>query len=109
MTFIEKDSQMFIAMNRFKVKPGSEAAFIEMWRQRESFLDEVPGFESFHLLQGETFEEHTLFATHVCWESRASFDNWVKSDAFKKAHAGAGQNRDFYTGPPRLELFDAVL
>ena len=41
MTFIEKDSQMFIAMNRFKVKPGSETAFIEMWRQRESFLDEV--------------------------------------------------------------------
>jgi len=107
--FNEKGSQMFIAMNRFKVKTGSEAAFIDMWRQRESYLDDVPGFTAFHLLQGATQEDYTLFATHVCWDDRASFDNWVKSDAFRKAHAGAGQSRDFYAGPPRLEMFDAVI
>ena len=35
---------MYIAMNRFKIALGSEATFEELWRQRESHLDEVPGF-----------------------------------------------------------------
>ena len=30
---------MFIAMNRFKVKPGSEEAFEQVWQTRESYLD----------------------------------------------------------------------
>ena len=32
---------MFLAMNRFRIKPGSEAAFIEHWQKRESYLAEV--------------------------------------------------------------------
>jgi heme-degrading monooxygenase HmoA len=35
---------MFIAMNRFKVIKGSEAAFENVWLSRDSHLDRVPGF-----------------------------------------------------------------
>ena len=52
---------MYIAMNRFKIALGSEVAFEELWRQRESYLDEVPGFRAFHLLRGATCEDHTLY------------------------------------------------
>ena len=55
---------MYIAMNRFKIALGSEATFEELWRQRESFFDEVPGFREFHLLRGSTNEDHTLYASH---------------------------------------------
>ena len=34
---------MFIAMNRFRIAAGREADFIEVWRQRDSRLAEVPG------------------------------------------------------------------
>ncbi|MGD9892390.1 MAG: antibiotic biosynthesis monooxygenase, partial [Dehalococcoidia bacterium] len=35
---------MFIAMNNFKVAPGREADFEERWRDRETYLNQVPGF-----------------------------------------------------------------
>lgn len=100
---------MFIAMNRFRIAPGREADFIAVWKQRESHLDAVPGFREFHLLQGPGNEEYTLFASHTVWESRAAFDAWTHSEAFRKAHAGAGGARDLYLGPPHIELFDAVI
>jgi heme-degrading monooxygenase HmoA len=100
---------MFIAMNRFRIAPGREADFIEIWRERDSLLSSVPGFRTFHLLQGASTPEHTLFSSHTVWESRAHFDDWTRSEAFRTAHAGAGRHRDLYLGPPQLELFDTVL
>lgn len=99
---------MFIAMNRFQVKPGEEDAFEAVWKSRESFLEDVPGFVHFHLLRGPSEDSHTLFATHTMWESREAFEDWTRSEAFRKAHAGAGGHKDLYAGPPRLELFEAV-
>ena len=101
---------MFIAMNRFKIKPGMEQEFIEVWKQRDSHLEGVPGFKSFHLLQGPSHEEFTLFASHTVWESEQAFEDWTQSEAFRKAHAHAGEKtRDVYLGPPQLEWFNAVI
>jgi heme-degrading monooxygenase HmoA len=99
---------MFIAMNRFQVKPGEEEAFENVWKSRESYLEDVPGFVEFHLLRGPSAEDHTLFATHTVWQSREAFQDWTRSEAFRKAHAGAGQNKPLYLGHPQLELFDAI-
>lgn len=101
---------MFLAMNRFRIAPGKEEAFVEHWRRRNSYLDEVPGFVSFNLLRGPSTGEFTLFASHSVWESEAAFHAWTRSEAFRKAHATAGDSpRDFYLGPPQLEVFDSVL
>ena len=43
---------MFIAMNRFRVKRGSEEDFEKVWLNRDSQLTKVPGFIEFHLLKG---------------------------------------------------------
>lgn len=40
----KKIYRMFIAMNRFRVAKGSEAAFEQVWLSRDSHLDTVPGF-----------------------------------------------------------------
>ena len=53
---------MFIAMNRFRVKKGSEGAFEKVWMGRDSYLDRVPGFIEFHLLKGPEAEDHTLYS-----------------------------------------------
>lgn len=100
---------MFIAMNRFRIARGREEEFIEVWRQRETYLDQVPGFEQFHLLRGPTDETTTLFASHSVWDSRASFEAWTKSEAFRKAHAQAGAAKDIYLGPPQFEGFESIL
>lgn len=99
---------MFIAMNRFQVRKGEEAAFETVWKTRNSYLDEVPGFIAFHLLRGSAEEDHTLFASHTMWASRADFEAWTRSEAFSKAHAGAGGNKPLTIGPPKFEGFEAV-
>jgi hypothetical protein len=43
-------STMFIAMNRFRVAKGFEAAFEQVWISRDSHLEKVPGFIEFNLL-----------------------------------------------------------
>lgn len=100
---------MFIAMNRFRVKLGEEETFETIWRERDTFLSEVPGFKEFQLLRGPSTEDHTLFASHAIWQSREDFENWTQSDAFRKAHAQAGARRDIYMGPPNFEGFEVIL
>jgi heme-degrading monooxygenase HmoA len=100
---------MYVAMNRFKITLGKEADFIEIWKNRDSHLNEVPGFKEFHLLQGPTTEEYTLFASHSIWETEQAFYDWTRSEAFRKAHANAGSSKDVYLGPPHFEGFTQVL
>lgn len=100
---------MYIAMNRFKIAPGREREFVSVWENRQSQLDGVPGFKTFHLLQGASHNDHTLFASHTVWESEAAFVAWTESEAFRKAHAGARAASGLYLGPPQFEGFEAVL
>jgi len=98
----------FIAMNRFRVKKGSEAAFEQVWLTRESYLDQVPGFVEFHLLKGPEAEDHTLYASHTIWADKAAFEAWTKSEAFRQAHARAGNNTTgpLYLDHPKFEGFE---
>lgn len=100
---------MYIAMNRFRIALGSEQEFIDIWKNRETHLDDVPGFKDFHLLQGPTDETCTLFASHSVWECGEAFENWTKSEAFRKAHANAGSTKNIYLGPPQFEGFSVVV
>lgn len=100
---------MFIAMNRFKVARGSEEKFEEVWRKRENRLGEMDGFVSFHLLRGPEAEDHTLYASHTTWSSRANFEAWTKSEQFRDAHRNAGQTKGLYLEHPRVEGFTSIL
>jgi heme-degrading monooxygenase HmoA len=100
---------MFVAMNRFKVVRGSEEDFEEVWRNRRTRLDEMPGFISFHLLRGPEADDHTLYASHTIWSDRAQFEAWTRSQQFRDVHKEAGQNKPLYLGHPQFEGFTSVL
>lgn len=92
---------MYIAMNRFKVAVGSEAAFEELWTTRDTHLKDVPGFVEFHLLKGPNREDHMLYSSHTVWANRGAFEAWTQSEAFRAAHRNAGQGtRALYFGTP---------
>jgi heme-degrading monooxygenase HmoA len=97
---------MFIAMNRFRVTKGSEAAFEHVWLSRDSHLDKVPGFVEFHLLKGPEAEDYTLYASHTVWENRGVFEAWTRSEAFRAAHHRAGDNKPLYLRHPQFEGFE---
>jgi len=101
---------MFIAMNRFQVKLGSEAAFENVWATRESYLGSMPGFVEFHLLRGPIAEDHTLYSTHTTWVDHAAFEGWTKSEAFRRAHARADNQtgESLYLGHPKFEGFEII-
>lgn len=99
---------MFVAMNRFKVAKGSETAFEDVWKGRDTKLGEMKGFIDFHLLRGPEAEDHTLYASHTLWASKADFEAWTKSQQFRDAHKDAGQNKVLYLGHPDFEGFTAV-
>lgn len=99
---------MYIAMNRFKVAPGLEAAFEHLWASRDSHLREVPGFVEFHLLRGPAKDDHVLYSSHTIWADQDSFEGWTRSEAFRAAHRNAGDNRAMYLGHPEFEGFSVV-
>ena len=97
---------MFIAMNRFRVKKGSEQAFEKVWLSRDSQLNRVPGFVEFHLLKGPEHEDFTLYASHTVWQNQGAFEAWTKSEAFRAAHKDGGQNKPLYIDHPQFEGFE---
>ncbi|MCE2391140.1 MAG: antibiotic biosynthesis monooxygenase [Proteobacteria bacterium] len=99
---------MYIAMNRFRIAAGFEEGFERLWAQRDSYLEEVPGFREFHLLRGPSEEGETLYASHTVWDSRADFEAWTQSESFRKAHAQARAPKGTYLGHPRFEGFEAI-
>jgi hypothetical protein len=40
--------------------------------------------------------------------SYADFEAWTKSEAFRAAHRGAGQNKPLYLGHPEFEGFEVL-
>ena len=96
---------MFIAMNNFKVVAGKEQEFEEVWKNRDSHLQSVPGIVRFALLRGDAQGE---YISHITWESREAFDAWTKSEAFAAGHRGASM-MGIVAGPPQIKLYDSVL
>mgnify|MGYP001581157841 FL=1 len=98
----------FIAMNRFQVVSGYEKEFEAIWKNRNTYLGKVPGFQQFNLLKGPKLEGFTLYASHTQWDSESHFEGWTKSEAFRKAHEGAGSRGHLYMGHPHFEGFEVV-
>jgi len=100
---------MFVAANRFRVIPEEAAAFEQAWLSRESHLHEVPGFLRFHLLKGPAATDHILYSSLTFWASRAAFEDWTRSEQFRRAHAGAGAvTKPTTLGPPQFEGFEVL-
>lgn len=101
---------MYIAMNRFKVRPEATETFEKIWLERDSHLKELPGFVEFNLLRGPERDDHVLYSSHTIWRSYDDFIAWTRSDAFRAAHANAGKvdREAIYLGPPEFEGFESL-
>ena len=48
-------------MNRFKIISGKEETFEEIWKSRDTHLENVPGFKKFNLIKGSKKENYRLY------------------------------------------------
>lgn len=99
---------MYIAMNRFTVTAQNAAEFEALWLGRDSYLKDVDGFVEFQMLKGPETDGVTLYASHTVWADEASFRGWTRSDAFRAAHANAGQTLKLHEGHPVFEGFSTI-
>ena len=100
---------MYIAMNRFRIAPGREEEFVAVWRERESRLDSVAGFQRFRLLLGERGETETIVISHSEWASRQAFSDWTNSEAFTEAHRRARSPEGVVLSHPEFEGYEVVV
>ena len=91
-------------MNRFKIVLGKESQFEDIWRNRDSHLDNVPGFVDFNLIKGSSNEDFTLYASHSRWNSEEDFVNWTKSESFRTAHKTLVNIKVFISVIPTLKV-----
>ena len=103
-------SDVYVAMNRFKVFPGSEGAFEQRWNERESDLEKCEGFQTFVLLRRDALQADDGFnySTLTIWKDEASFNKWREGSS-KKAHAKAGQAKPLFEMPPSPVFYEGVL
>ena len=101
------ESDLFAAMNRFKVKPGKEAEFEKQWASRESELKEFPGFTTFLLLRRDAVnpDDGYNYSTYTVWENREAFDNWRANN---KKHS-AREGEPLFEGAPKPVFYEGVL
>ena len=99
---------MFVTMNRFTIDPKHWSDFEERFKQRAGLVEGEPGFIRNAVLRPEAgFSDQHVVMT--LWESRADFENWTKSEAFRKAHEKAGQTpKEWFIAPSKLEIFESV-
>ena len=83
-------------------------AFKNLLKNRKSYLGEVDGFLGFNLIRAKTSDDDTLYVSHSTCKSEDNFITWKKSYIFRKAHKGAGGNKQLYLGSPRFEGFNVV-
>lgn len=100
---------MFIAMNRFKISKDFCHEFEQIWRERDSYLEQVAGFKSFNLLKSAEHEDFILYVSHSVWEHEDAFIAWTKSEEFRLAHKQVRAPKGTYVSHPELETFTSIL
>ena len=100
---------MFIAMNRFKVLPGAEAEFEQLWLNRDSFLGGRPRASSSSTCCAARRRKATCCTPRTrSGGDKGAFEAWTTSEAFRSAHRGAGGSRPMYAGHPEFEGFEVI-
>lgn len=98
---------MIVVNNRIPVNPAHAEAFEQAFADRASAVDGMPGFVSFQILKPTT--EGAPYVVQTFWASRADFENWTSSEAFKHGHARSGTLPEgTFLDRPTLEIFDVI-
>lgn len=98
---------MISVMNRIPVNPEFADDFEQRFSDRAALVDGMEGFVAFRLLRPTNPEDPYIVMTF--WESKAHFEAWTTSEAFKEGHARAGRlPRQAFLGHPKIEVMEII-
>ncbi len=96
---------MIAVINRLPVKEGAADQVVERFANSEGHVQDFPGFVSMEVLSSEAQSE-VLVITR--WRDKDSFDSWVGSDAFKRAHGRSGGG-DLLREHPQMGTYEVAV
>lgn len=106
----------FVTMNRIYVRPDHGETFEQRFRERVGAVDKSPGFIRNVVLrpagqrQARDLPAEQPYVVMTFWKSKADFEAWVGSDAFKQGHARSGTlPKEAFSREGALELYEAFL
>lgn len=82
---------MYVVMNRLTVPPENADNLERGFAHSAARMRAVPGCGDFHLLKEAGTEGGIVYMVLTQWEDEAAFQTWAASDAFRRAHAHAGE------------------
>ncbi len=86
----------FVAINVLEVPPQMRKTLEQRFAGRAGEVDKMPGFEHFELLRPADGQDRYFVYTR--WDSRDSFEAWLRSSAFGQGHAQASAGGPAATG-----------
>lgn len=96
---------MIAVINTLPLREGAADEIVERFAKSMGHVGDFPGFVSMEVLRSEDTSE-ILVVTK--WRDRASFDAWVGSEAFGKAHSRAGSG-ELLSGPPQMRSYEVAV
>jgi heme oxygenase (staphylobilin-producing) len=94
---------MIAITNSLPVKEGAADEVVSRFAGSRGNVQGFPGFVSMEVLKAE---EEVLVVTR--WEDRESFDAWVGSEEFKKAHSRGGTG-ELLSGHPKMSSYEVAV
>lgn len=103
-----KTHSVYVVNNKFKIKPHKCAKFENIWANRKSYVNQMPGFVSFTFLKNA--QEEGEYISQTVWKTEEDFQYWRKSPQFLFTHVKALVTfRDFMDDIPEVSYYDGTL
>jgi heme-degrading monooxygenase HmoA len=87
--------------NSLPVKEGASGEIVSRFAESRGHVQGFPGFVSMEVLESDAGDE-VLVVTR--WRDRESFEAWIHSDAFSRAHGRSGTG-ELLTGHPTMKSY----
>jgi heme-degrading monooxygenase HmoA len=91
--------------NSLPVKEGATDEIVDRFAESRGHVQDFPGFVSMEVLKSDT-EDEVLVITR--WRDRESFEAWVHSEEFRRAH-GRGGAGGLLTGHPTMSSYSVAV
>ena len=96
---------MIAIFNSLPVKEGAVDEIVGRFAGSRGHVQGFPGFVSMEVLKSDA-EDEVLVVTR--WRDRESFDAWVTSEEFSRAHGRSGAG-ELLRGHPRMTSYQVVV
>ena len=96
---------MIAIFNSLPVREGAAEEVVQRFAESRGHVQGFPGFVSIEVLRSDA-EDEVLVVTR--WRDRGSFEAWVRSEEFSKAH-GRGGAGGLLTGHPKMTSYLVAL